>query len=76
MTCCREPRVGTTTRASAPTSPGAEILEKGGNEYVKDVRFTAGCANPVGTDGALVQFDDLTINHEVIDFNYRSIEPR
>ena len=33
------------------------------------VRFTAGCANPVGDDGAQVKFDDLTINNKVIDFN-------
>ena len=32
------------------------------------MRFTAGCANPVG-DGALVQYDNLTINNQVIDFN-------
>jgi hypothetical protein len=40
-----------------------------GSKLVKDVRVTAGASGPVGSDGALVQVDDLTINSEVIDFN-------
>jgi hypothetical protein len=46
-----------------------EVLAEAGDAHVKDVRLTAGCANPVGDDGGLVQVDDLTINDEVIDFN-------
>ena len=46
-----------------------EVLDRAGEAQVKDVRFTAGCAQPVGDDGALVQVDNLTINDEVIDFN-------
>ena len=48
------------------------VLDLAGDAQAKDVRFTAGCANPVGDDGALVQFDDLTINDEVIKFNSTS----
>ena len=46
-----------------------EVLELAADAQVQDVRFTAGCSNPVGDDGALAQVDDLTINDEVIDFN-------
>jgi Collagen triple helix repeat (20 copies) len=52
-----------------PDVTWAEVLAEVGNKHVKDVRVTAGCANPVGDDGALVQVDDLTINDEVIDFS-------
>ena len=45
------------------------MLNRAGERQVQDVRFTAGCANPVGEGGALVQVDDLTINDEVIAFN-------
>ena len=52
-----------------PDVSWSEVLDRAGNAQVQDVRFTAGCANAVGDDGALVQVDDLTINDEVIDFN-------
>jgi hypothetical protein len=52
-----------------PDITWSEVLDLAGDAQAKDVRFTAGCANPVGDDGALVQFDDLTINDEVIKFN-------
>ena len=47
----------------------SKVLDLAGNAQVKDVRVTAGCANPVGDEGGLVQVDDLTINDEVIDFS-------
>ncbi len=49
-----------------------EVLAQAGNSEIEDVRFTAGCANPVDLDdqpGAQVQFDDLTINNKVVNFN-------
>ena len=49
-----------------------EVLAQAGNSQIEDVRFTAGCANPVDLDdqpGAQVQFDDLTINNKVVNFN-------
>ena len=45
------------------------MLAQAGDAQVQDVRFTAGCANPVGDDGAQVHVDNLTINNKVIDFN-------
>jgi hypothetical protein len=45
------------------------LLVEAGDYKVTDVRVTAGCANPVGDDGAQVQVDDLTINNQVIGFN-------
>jgi hypothetical protein len=46
------------------------MLGLAGDATVQQVRFTAGCANPVGDDGAQVKYDNLTINNqEVIDFN-------
>jgi hypothetical protein len=50
-----------------PDVSWSEVLARHGDDQVKDMRITAGCANPV--EGALVQVDDLTINDEVIDFN-------
>jgi hypothetical protein len=47
----------------------SEVLDLPGDPQIKDVRVTAGCANLVGDDGALVQVDDLTISDEVIDFS-------
>jgi hypothetical protein len=46
----------------------ADMIEVAGDAQIKDLRFTAGCANPVGDDGASVTFDNLTINKTVIDF--------
>jgi hypothetical protein len=46
-----------------------EVLAQAGSSEIQDVRFTAGCANPVGDDGAQVQFDNLTINNKVVNFN-------
>jgi hypothetical protein len=45
-----------------------EVLAQAGSSEIQDVRFTAGCANPVGNDGAQVQYDDLTINNKVVSF--------
>jgi hypothetical protein len=47
----------------------SKVLDRAGDARVKDVRITAGCANAVGDDGALVQVDDLKINEEVIHFS-------
>ena len=44
------------------------MLAEAGNDKVTDVSVTAGCANPVGP-GAQVEFDNLTINNKIIDFN-------
>ena len=55
-------------KGESPDVSWSDAVDLADNAQVKDVRFTAGCANPVG-DGALVQVDDLTINDEVIDFN-------
>ena len=38
-------------------------------DKVKSVSVTAGCANPVGADGAQVQVDNLNINGQVNPFN-------
>jgi hypothetical protein len=45
-----------------------QVLAQVGDKQIKDVRVTAGCANPVGTDGALVRLADVTINDEVVSF--------
>jgi len=44
------------------------IAEKAGDRHVKTISVIAGCALPVGDDGAQVSVDDITINDEVIDF--------
>ena len=44
------------------------IAEKAGDRHVKTISVVAGCALPVGADGAQVSVDDITINDEVIDF--------
>ena len=44
------------------------MLAQAGDDKVQQVSVTAGCANPVGNDGAQVQVDNLTINNKVIDF--------
>jgi hypothetical protein len=45
-----------------------ELLAQAGTDKVATVSVTAGCANPVGIDGAHVQVDNLTLNSKVIDF--------
>jgi hypothetical protein len=57
---------------NGPDSNWTQVLAEAGNAQVKDVRFTAGCANPVDADGvagAQVKFDNLKINGQVIDFS-------
>jgi hypothetical protein len=46
-----------------------ELLAEAGTDKVKSVSVTAGCANPVGADGAQVQVDNLNINGQVNAFN-------
>ena len=55
-------------RGDHPDSHWNEVLAVAGNDQVTGVNFTAGCANPVGNDGAQVQYDDLTINNKIANF--------
>jgi hypothetical protein len=51
-----------------PDITWSQMLALAGDAHIKDVRMTAGCANPVGSGGGLVRVDDLVINDEVLDF--------
>jgi hypothetical protein len=55
---------------SNPDITWSQVLAAVGNTHIKDVRVTAGCANPVGSYGGLVGLDDLTINNKVHGFNW------
>ena len=51
-----------------PDITWSQVLALVGGEHIKDVRVTAGCANPVGNYGGLVRVDRLTVNDEVLEF--------
>lgn len=51
-----------------PDITWSQVLALVGDEHIKDVRVTAGCANPVGKHGGLVRVDKLTVNNEVLNF--------
>jgi hypothetical protein len=55
-------------RGEQPDLHWNQVLAQAGDAQIKTVSFTAGCANPVGADGAKVQYDDLTINNKVASF--------
>lgn len=50
-----------------PDKTWDDVLAAVGNKQIKDVRVTAGCANPV-PNGGLVRVAYMTINDEVISF--------
>jgi hypothetical protein len=53
---------------TTPDITWEQMIATAGDLPVEDVRVTAGCAGAVGSDGALVRVDDLTINDEDLEF--------